>query len=211
MRVLLLGTSKKTVTDFTQLFYDAGLDVASLETQMLALYRLAIQDPNLPTTLIVHMGASSTDMLIIHEKELSFVYIYPNGGMVLSRAVERGLGLDPNQAEEYKRTYGIDGAQLEGKVMQSILPIFRPFVTEIQKALQYFTGMHQGAVVKRILLSGGSAALPGIIPTIAELIPVEIALFSPFATAPLAKSVAVPPFDAPAYTVAVGLAMGGLT
>ncbi|HZZ98842.1 MAG TPA: type IV pilus assembly protein PilM [Candidatus Saccharimonadia bacterium] len=209
MRVLLLGASKKTVMDFSQIFYDSGLDIATLETQMLSLYRLAIQDANLPTTLIVHLGASTTDMLIIHEKELAFVYSYPNGGLVLSRAVERGLGLDPNQAEEYKRTYGIDGGQLEGKVMQAILPIFRPFVTEIQKALQYFTGTHQGAVVKRILLSGGSAALPGIVPTIAELIPLEISLFSPFAAAPLGKGLTVPPFDAPAYTVATGLAMGG--
>lgn len=210
MRVLLLGASKKTVGEFTQLFYDAGLDVSTLETQVLALYRLAIQDVTLPTTMIVHVGASTTDMLIIHEKELAFVYTYPNGGMVLSRAVERGLGLDPGQAEEYKRTYGIDGSQLEGKVMQAILPSFRPFVAEMQKAIQYFSGTHQGAVVKRILICGGTGALPGIVPAVAELIPVEVSLFSPFTSAPLSKSVVVPPLDAPAYAVAVGLAIGGL-
>jgi len=138
------------------------------------------------------------------------VYTYPNGGMVLSHAVERGLGLDATQAEEYKRTYGIDGAQLEGKVMQAIMPSFRPFVSEIQKAVQYFSGTHQGAIVKRILISGGSGALPGIVPAIAQLIPVEVGLFSPFSVAPLAKNVTVPPLDAPAYSIAVGLALGGL-
>ena len=64
---------------------------------------------------------------------------------MLSRALEKGLGLDPTQAEAYKRTYGLDGAQLEGKVRDTMQPVFKMFVAEMQKALQYFSGAHQGA------------------------------------------------------------------
>lgn len=211
MRVLLIGVSKNVINAFHSLFVDAGLEVTGLETQMMALYRLALQDPSLPTTLFVHMGASTMDMCIVHEKELVFVYSHPNGGLILSRAVERELGLDPTQAEEYKRTYGLEANQLEGKVRQALLPTFKTLVSEIQKTMQYAGGLRPGLTVKRIVFSGGSAVLPDLIPTVAESIPVEIVVFSPFSSWTFASGLAVPQLDLPGYSVAAGLALGGLT
>src|SRR3989338_5694953 len=102
MRVLLLGTSKKTVAAFSSIYADAQLEVVSMETQMLALYRLMSMDTANTTTLVVLFGASSMDMLTVHNKELAFVYSSPNAGTVLSSAVERTLGLDASQYESYK-------------------------------------------------------------------------------------------------------------
>lgn len=211
MRVLLVGMTKQTLEQYSGMLYESGLELTGIETNMLGLYRAVLLENNLPTTLVVHMGSSTTEMFVIHNGELSFVYAYPNGGSVLSRALERGLGLDPSQAEAYKRTYGLDPSQLEGKVRETLLPVFSLFVTEIQKALQYFSGSHQGAQVSRIILSGGSAALPNVIPTIAESLPLEITLFSPLNTLTMEKGVEINPLDLPSYGVAVGLAVGGVT
>ncbi|HKY74394.1 MAG TPA: pilus assembly protein PilM, partial [Patescibacteria group bacterium] len=73
----------------------------------------------------------------------------------------------------------------------------------------YFSGSHQGAQVNRIYLSGGSAALPNVVPTIAETLPLEITFFSPISTMNAEKGVEISGLDMPAYSVAVGLAMGG--
>jgi type IV pilus assembly protein PilM len=208
MRVLLVGMTKEMLDQYSSMLYECGLELTGMETNMLGLYRAVAIDPNLPTTLVVHFGASTTEMFVVHNGELAFVYAYPNGGMVLSRALEKGLGLDPAQAESYKRTYGLDATQLEGKVRGALEPVFALFVAEVQKALQYFSGAHQGAQTKRILLSGGSASLPNVIPTIAESLPLEITLFSPFASMTIEKGVEVNPLDLSAFGVAVGLAMG---
>lgn len=211
MRVLLVGVTKQTIEQFSTMLFESDLELAGMETNMLALYRLIASEPGLPTTMVVHFGSSTTEMFVIHNNELAFVYAYPNGGTVLSRALEKGLGLDPTQAEAYKRTYGLDGAQLEGKVRDTMQPVFKMFVAEMQKALQYFSGAHQGAQVSRILLTGGSASLPNIIPSIAETLPIEITLYSPFANLTMEKGVEIQPLDMPTYGVAVGLAMGGST
>lgn len=211
MRVLLVGVTKQIIDQFSTMLFESELELAGMETNMLALYRLIAIEPRLPTTMVVHFGSSTTEMFVIHNGELAFVYAYPNGGTVLSRALEKGLGLDPTQAEAYKRTYGLDGTQLEGKVREAMQPMFKMFVAEIQKALQYFSGSHQGAQVSRILLTGGSASLPNIIPTIAETFPMEITLYAPFANVGMEKGVEIQPLDMPAYAVALGLAMGGDT
>ena len=211
MRVLLLGTSKKTVAAFSSIYADAQLEVVSMETQMLALYRLMSMDTANTTTLVVLFGASSMDMLTVHNKELAFVYSSPNAGTVLSRAVERTLGLDASQSESYKRTYGLDPAQLEGKVAQALAPVFQASLVEIQKAMQYFAGSHQGSVIKRIMFAGGSASLSNLIPTVAQAIPAEVTLLNPFAYVPLAQGMNIAELDIPSYSIAVSLAAGGVS
>lgn len=210
MRVLLVGVPKQTIDQFSSMLFECDLELSGMETNMLAMYRGVTTEPSLPTTMVVHVGSSATEMFVAHNGELAFVYAYPNGGMMLSRALERGLGLDPSQAEAYKRTYGLDGAQLEGKVRETLLPVFKLFTTEVQKALQYFSSSHQGEQVKRIMLSGGSAALPNLIPTLAEGFPVEITLYNPFNLLAFEKGVEIAALDTPSFSIAVGLAMGGV-
>jgi type IV pilus assembly protein PilM len=209
MRVLLVGVSKQTVEQFGAMLYEAGLEVAGMETNMLALYRVALLEPNLPTAMIVHLGSSTTEIFVAHNRELAFVYAYPNGGSVFTRALEKGLGLDSGQAEAYKRTYGLDGTQLEGKVRETLMPVYSVFLTEVQKALQYFSSSWQGAMVKRVVLSGGSSALPGLIPTLAESLQIEITLLAPFSLLTQSKQVDLAPQDMTAYGIATGLALGG--
>jgi len=209
MRVLLVGVSKSFINKYSDLYYDADLGISSLETHVLSLYRMALLDENLPTTMVIHIGSSTMDIFVVHERELAFVYSYPNGGTVLSRTIERAIGLDPLQSEEYKRTYGLDEAQLEGKIRNALLPVLQTFVAEIQKSMQYFSGSHQGTPIKRLLLSGGTAALPNLAPVLAQALPVEVAPLT-IPTLGFEQGVQVPTADLPAYNIALGLALGGL-
>jgi len=209
MRVLLLGGSKGAITAYANLFAEAGLETTLLETQMLSLYRMAMLDKNQKTTLVVNFGASTMDVMVIHQGEFAFVYSYPNGGNVFSRTLERALGLDPNQAEEYKRAYGLDLSQLEGKVALALEPVFKTFISELQKAVQYFSGSHQGAPVQRMVFSGGSSILPNLIPSVALAFPMEITLLSPLQYVHVDPKVTMSALDAQSFTVAIGLAMAG--
>ena len=75
--------------------------------------------------------------------------------------------------------------------------------------MQYFSGSHQGTPIKRLLLSGGSAALPNLVSVLAQALPVEVAPL----TVPLLEleqGLQVPATDFPAYNIALGLAIGGM-
>lgn len=207
MRVLLVGVQKDIVEQFSTLFVEAGIEIQSLETQTLALFRsLVFQQPTVPT-LFVHIGASAMDFIVYKDGELAFVYSHPNGGTLLTRSLERGLGFDTQQAEEYKRTYGLDEQKLEGKLYQVMLPVFKSFISEIQKAIQYFNAAHPATPIKRIVCSGGTALLPNFISLVASTLGEEVSVCTPFNTMTFHAGVSMQEGDMPTYSVAVGLAM----
>ncbi len=203
MRVLLVGVRKSVVERYVILFNIIGIEPSLVETQTLSVIR-SLQFTNQdPTTLLVHMGASTLDMAVMFQGELSFVYTHLNGGQLLTRALEQSIGLDAAQAEQYKRTYGLDESQFQGKVKAALLPALKLLVGEVQKTVRFFTSQHPSDPVQRILLSGGSAQLPGLVQYLTAEVGVEVLVAAPFATA----KGAIPESNHPAYSVCMGLLM----
>lgn len=204
MRVLLIGTRKKVVERYVELFNAIGIEPALIETQLLSVMRsldFTVQDP---TTLIVHLGSSSMDLALVAKSELQFVVSHINGGQLLSRTLEQTLALTIDQAEQYKRTYGLDPAQFQGKVRQALLPALSVLITEIRKTIQFYLAQHPQDPVQRIVLSGGTALLPGLVQHITSELGVETLVAAPFAQA----SGTVPStINHPSFTVVMGLLM----
>lgn len=203
MRVLLIGTRKSVVEKYVQAFTDIGIEPSSLETQTLALLRLMGLDQTSPVTLTAHMGFSTTDISISRQGELAFVFAHPQGGMLLTRALENVLQLPLAQAEEYKRTYGLDARYFEGKVVQALDPVAKTFVDTIQKAMHFYSSQYPQEKVERVLFSGGSAQLPGFVPYAASALGVEVLLVNPFANV----QGTLPEANQAAFTICTGLAL----
>jgi type IV pilus assembly protein PilM len=209
MRVMLIGVPKKVIQQYMDFFSLLEIEPILLETQIVSILR-SVMAEEMPTTLVVHMGSSSTDFMILHEKELVFVYSFPNGGQLFTRAIERGLNLDTQQAEEYKRSYGIDPQFLEGRLAGILDPVLFLFVGEIQKAMQYFTSQFGTMTVKRLLLSGGGAQMPGIVPSLASRLNLEVVITNPFDHFIPDTKVQIPVGQQAAFTIATGLVMRDL-
>lgn len=183
MRVLLVGLRRVVVDRFVQMFHTLGIEPSLIETQMLSIIRSLQFEAADPTTLIAHIGASNMNLSVMHEGELKFVLSHLNGGQLLTKALEQTLSLDTTQSEQYKRSYGLDEAQFQGKVREALLPAVRLLVGEIKKAMQFFINQHPQATVKRVVLSGGTAMLPGIVQFVTSELGVEVLVAAPFASA----------------------------
>lgn len=181
MRVLLVGTRKRMVERYVGMFNEIGIEPTLLETHVLAVMRSLQFTPEDPTTLIAHIGSSSMNLAIVHNAELQFVISHMNGGQMLTKALETAIGLDAAQAEQYKRSYGLDGTQFQGKVKDALLPPVNMLLTEIRKSVQYFINEHPQESVQRVVLSGGSAMLPSLVQHITNELGVEVLISSPFA------------------------------
>jgi type IV pilus assembly protein PilM len=203
MRVLLVGVRKSVIDKYLEVFLRIGIEPTMLETHVLSVFRAMQIKQEDATSLVVHMGASTTDMFVVHEGELRFVYTYGSGGQVLSRTIEQAIQLDSKQAEQYKRTYGIDPNQLGGKIRDVLLPILRLTTLEMQKTMQFFATIAPGETVKRILLSGGASQLPGYVQYVTEQLGAEVLMSSPFGTA----TGEVPAANQTAFSVCTGLLM----
>jgi type IV pilus assembly protein PilM len=206
MRVMLVGVPKTVINAYMAFFDRLEIEPVILETQVLSILRSCTEE-NMPTTLFAHMGASSTDFFIVHQGEVVFVYSFNNGGRLITRSIERSLNVDAKQAEEYKLSYGVDPNFLEGKISKIIQPVLQLFVAEIQKAMQYFTSQYGTQTVKRIVLSGGSAHMPGLISAMSSQLGAECTIAHPFEKLVLDTKVPVPADREAAFSIAVGLAM----
>jgi type IV pilus assembly protein PilM len=203
MRVLMVGARKSIVEQFLSPFARLGIEPTVLETSVLSVYRSLQFTAEDPTTLIMHIGAATTDFVVIQRGEISFVYTYATAGQVLTRTLEQAIQLEPKQAEQYKRTYGLDPNQLQGKIRNALLPIMKNITLEMQKAIQFFVSQQPGESIKRVLLSGGSSQLPGLVEFVTEQVGVEVLLASPFAGA----QGEIPAANQPAFTLCMGLMM----
>lgn len=206
--VLLIAALRALVENYVGICNKAGLNVIGVETELMSMIRSLA--PENKTTLVVDFGARSTDIAIAKGIQLYFSRSIPTAGDAFTRAVAQSLGVSVQQAEEYKRTYGLSQNQLEGKVGRALVPIFKVVSGEIKKAIHYYQLNIKGDSPTSVIIAGGSAGLPGIAPMLTELLGMEVTIGTPFSKikvdADAAKNLAN---YAPLYATAAGLAMRG--
>lgn len=207
MSILLVGAPTQLINKYETIFEMVGLTISSVETEILSVLRAIVTDANFPTTLIVNIGAISTSFAIVKQNTLVFTYTVSIGGTALSRAIAADFGLTAQQAEEYKKTYGISDANFGGKIGRATEPILQSILSETKKSLAYYNEKNVEDPIKQIIISGGTAKLPGFNAFLARNLATEIVIANPWK---LLVSQDVPKEiidEAPSYTVAVGLAM----
>jgi type IV pilus assembly protein PilM len=133
MQVLMVGAPTVLVNKYQKIIQMAGLQINSMETEILATIRPLIMEQNFPTSLVVNIGAISTSFAIVRSSSMVFTYSMPVGGAAINRAIAMDFGLTSQQAEEYKRVYGISGKSLGGKIGRATEPILNAILGEIKK------------------------------------------------------------------------------
>lgn len=207
MLVYLVAAPKKLLQAMVDFVTGIGLEPVAVESEMVAVARsLTFGSQDSGSTLLIHIGALSTVMGIVDKESLVFSHYMNTGGVAMTRSVSQSLSLPITQAEEYKRTYGMDAAQLEGKVKDSLLLVMESLVTEVRKAME-FHAVENGSRVSRVIISGGGAYLPELTTFLGTKFEgVEIMVGDPFAYAKPGRGVSIPSEKA-AYAVAAGLAL----
>ena len=206
--VLLIAAPRKLVEKYIKVVQIAGLVVTAVETELMSLVRaLAPVDK---VVLLADFGARSTDLAIANNGLLSFSRSIPTAGEAFTRAVAQSLGVEYQQAEQYKKTYGLSGKQLEGKVRGALDPVIRMVTDEIKKAIHFYQTEEKGEMPVSVILSGGTAGMPEVISALTKLLGLEVVIGNAFGKVSVepqaAKSLA--PY-APLYAIAVGLALRG--
>lgn len=207
MQVLMVGAPTALIGKYQKILEMAKLTLNSIETETLAIVR-ALVAPDMPPTIIVSIGASSTSLAIIRDGILALTYSIPTGGNAISRSIEMDFGLTQSQSEEYKKTYGFSKKGIGQKVGKSTEPILVSILLEIKKALAYYSQKYKDdSIIQQILLSGGTARLPGIDLFFAESLGIETVVANPWkflGDKPLPPGIYEGGAD---FTVALGLAM----
>lgn len=204
--VLLVAAPRAIVEKYVKVVRLAGLTPVSAESELTAVARSL--SPDKGVSMLLDLGSSATDMSIIKDTKVVFTRSIPVAGDAFTRAVSQGMGITAQQAEEYKKTYGLAADQLEGKVRKSLEPVFKMVIEEIKKAIQFYSTEEKGDVPTSVVITGGASTMPNIVLYLTESLGIETITGEPFAKISLdpdtAKNLA--PY-ASIYATAVGLAM----
>lgn len=207
--VFVVASPKNLVDKYIKVLQSANLHPVSVETELIASTRALVNaNPFSPTTMIIQLGASTTDFAVVSEGLILLTRSIATGGMALTRAISQGFNFETIQAEEYKKVYGLVEEQLEGKLFQILKPIIDIIVNEARRVIQAHDAQNPQLPIKRIVLSGGGAHLPGLVPFVAQALELEVQEADPWVGVSVNQDLKTKLIsEGPAYSVAVGLAL----
>lgn len=215
-QVLVVGAPTMLVNKYQKILALANLNTVSIETEILSVVRALTyqkkEKNNFPPSIILSIGAVSSTLALVIDGVIRFTYSIPVGGIAINRAIEADLGLSLMQAEEYKKVYGISkGGENSEKIGKAIKAILASILAEVKKVMVFYSQKYKESTpIQQILLSGGTAKLPGIDLFFAEYCGIETVIANPWTVLDQSQSL---PQDlrnkGSNYTVAIGLAMRG--
>ena len=157
--------------------------------------------------MIIDIGATSTNVIFFDRGSIRFTTSVQRGGDDLTQQLAQTLKIAPQQAAETK-------AQVEGDVAvaETLNAAVLSLIQQISQVLQDMARkFSMGEGVRAMLLSGGSANLPGIIDLFTHVFPgIPIQLGNPLINlmAESGKSdMPISQEDATHFATAIGLAL----
>lgn len=212
--VLVAAARKDRVEDRQGVAEAAGLEPVIVDVEPYAsrlaarraIERLSGGQRNLVVALF-EIGSQSTALQVVRNDEMIYERDQPVGGEGLTQMIERQYGL-PREEAELRKKQG--GAGLPADYASTVLqPFLDSLVQELGRALQFFFTSTPHNKVDHILLSGGSANLPGLAQAVTLQTGFAASVLNPF------DGMVVPPSipaarlaaEATSYLVATGLAL----
>lgn len=208
MEVLLVAAPKILTEKYVSIMERADINPLAAETEIIAATRVAVRTtPQVRTVMLASMGAQTTDLAITKGGILAFTRSISAGGEALTRAISQGVDIDLNQSEEFKRTYGLESDKLEGKLVNAVKPILDTIISEMKRAIVYFEEKYKDERVDTLLLTGGTAKTPGLVPYFTQVLGVETQLANPWLAVKKDARFNILDPEAPMFTIAVGLTL----
>lgn len=207
--VEMVAAPRALVDSYTKLFDELGLFTESMEISQAAVMRSATYRAGDPV-LLADLGSENTD-LVISDRAIRLSSSIPVGGVRLTEALKTKLNITEQQAEEIKQKYGIGPSGLRERILAALKPSLDTLEREITKSMKYYhdrSGSQKS--IHKIILSGGSSYMPGLLEHLTQVFRMPVAIDDPWETVDFGSLPPPPDLERAMYTTAVGLALMGL-
>jgi len=192
MTVILVGVKKEVVENHLQLLQKADIIPQIIDANVLALYNVfdLSYGEGMKRAAILEIGHQVTTLMLMDEGNLFLVRNINIGGALFTQNIAEELKVGYPEAEKIKEKYGFlvsserAESEEEIKVKEEIDKIMRKsmnsLVEEIIRSFDYYTSQTKGAVIEKVILSGGSSYLRNIDKFLAEELGVPVMKGNPF-------------------------------
>ncbi|MBV9712285.1 MAG: cell division protein FtsA [Ktedonobacteraceae bacterium] len=221
----IITGSVSSIHNLIKCVHKAHIEIEDLVLEPLASSEAVLADGETDLgVVLVDIGGGTTDIAIFSDGAIWQTAVLPIGGNLVTSDIAIGLRLPPGVAEELKITYGhCDPSTIDDDDMidlSQFMPdcddlVPRKLLAEIIQARteELFAMVHEeikksgydGLLPAGIVLTGGTAELPGILELASQSLDLPARIGSPLGLHGLADSI-----SRPAYATAVGLLLWGL-
>lgn len=210
--VLSVIAPKKLTSSLLSVIKDSGLKLESIEPNVLGTIRgVLVEEATNPPTVVLDIGYKFSDISVFADNALRFTRNVPSGLYTVIKTVAQNLNLEPIQAEEYIKTYGMSLDKLNGKVKDAAVPVISLLLDEVKRSNTFYETRGGTGSVKRLIISGGGALVPGLVVHAANYLGLEVQLADPWGRISRLGKYAdrIDELDSlsPLYTTAVGLGL----
>ncbi|MBD3280763.1 type IV pilus assembly protein PilM [Candidatus Dojkabacteria bacterium] len=210
MKILLVASPKVLIDRYVDIAKKAEIELIALETETIATSRAVTFKYELEKAImILDFGANGTDMSVVKQGKMIFSQSIGTGSDALTKAIANDFNLEMAQAEKYKIAYGLNKAEADAKIYNSIQPIVQIIQEEIQRTISFFRNHLQGSVPEKLLLVGDGAKLKSLDSYLTEKLGLKAELYDSSSKLNIAKKLRdeVKPMSLIGYSVAIGLGL----
>ena len=217
-RILLVVAYRELIDRYVDACKKAGITLAGIDLEAFALLR-ALQAPqdgvgSDPTAalVVVAIGHERATFAVSDGRVCEFTRVLDWGGSALNVAIARVLDAAPSEVEGAKRALALTDEMVpEGltsdqakRSREAMRRAIQAFARELVSSLQYYQNQPGSLGIGEIVLTGGTAHLPGLAGELERLIGVRVRVGDPLARMKIAKRVGEPE-QIGSLAVAIGL------
>ena len=201
-RVLLVVAYRELVDRYVYACKKAGLQIVGIDLEAFALLR-AVAEPHDPVPdsergalVAVSVGHDRSTFAVSDGRVCEFTRVLEWGGWALNVAIARALDTSPSEAEPIKRalSFGTPIAVPEG-INEEHLAVaqeaarrqLQTFARELVSSLQFYQNQPGSLGIGEIVLTGGTAHLPGLGAELERLVGVPVRVADPLTRLKVSK------------------------
>ncbi|MFW2177597.1 MULTISPECIES: pilus assembly protein PilM [unclassified Moraxella] len=209
-RVLLVASRSENVDQRVDVLAMGGLEAKVIDVESYAIeraFQLIVDSlPGQPQNVaLIDIGHSQTTLYIAKDGEFVYSREQLFGGSQLTENIQNRYGLTYEEAMLNKRNMTLpDDYQSD-----VLMPFLDSIVQQITRSLQFYFSSSQSHQVDYILLSGGSASIPGLASMVEQKLGSRTSIANPFSNMTINNNIKTDALimDAPSLMAACGLAL----
>ena len=211
--VLLAACRSETVENRLSVLELAGLTPKIVDVEALALENVVnmmmeeeyAEKDEAPVVAVADIGGGNTTFSVLEKERVMFSREEGFGGNQLTERIQQAFGISYQEADMAKKQGGLPD-NYEADVLE---PFKQELVQQINRIIQFFYSSSHISGIDRLLLSGGSAAIPELTNIIEQEAGIPTSIGNPFAHMSIASRVPTKQLmqDAPSLMLCCGLAL----
>lgn len=215
-RILIVVAYREVVDKYLQVCAAAGLELVGIDLEAFALLRtLEAPTDRAPSTgalVAVAIGHDRTTIAVSTGRHCEFARVLDWGGASLNLAIARELDRAPSEVEAIKRQLSfaenlpVEGltAEQAARAREGIERSLATFARELVASLQFYQAQQGALGIGEIVVTGGTAHMPGLLEAVGRLAGVPTRLGDPFRRVKVSSNV-VDPEQPGSVAIAIGL------